>query len=106
MKAMLFQSNPIQYFSLFISLCVTSHHIRGVLADVIKVIIHLAQLIPWLFLKPGVCKYQIIVIKSEIYILLSKPYYLMCHLVCGNRVRNGRERRPQTHRMRSPKVAL
>ena len=24
----------------------------------------------------------------------------------GNRVRNGRDRRPQTHRMRSPNVAL
>ena len=52
------------------------------------------------------CKYPITVIKSQIYILLPKPYSLMWHLVSGNRVRNDRNRRPQTRRMRSPKVAL
>ena len=57
-------------------------------------------------LKPAVCKYPITVIKSEIYILLPKPYSLMRHLVGGNHVRNGHDRRPQTCRMRSPKVAL
>ena len=30
----------------------------------------------------------------------------MSHLVLGNRVRNGRDGRPQTRRMCSPKVAL
>ena len=68
--------------------------------------IHLAKLIPWRFQKPAMCKYPITVIKSEICILLPKPYSLMWHLVCGNRVRNGRNRRPQTRRMRSTKVAL
>ena len=57
-------------------------------------------------LKPAVCKYPDTVIKSEIYMLLPKPYSLMRHLEHGNHVRNDRDRRPQTHRMRSSKVAL
>ena len=68
--------------------------------------IHLARLIPWRFLKPAVCKYSTTVNKSEINILFPKPYSLMWHLVRGNRVRNGHDRRPETRRMRSPKVAL
>ena len=68
--------------------------------------VHLAQIIPRRFLKPAVCKYPITVIKSEIYILFPKPYPLMWYLVHGNRVRNARNRSPQTRRMRSPKVAL
>ena len=68
--------------------------------------VHLAQLIPWRFLKPAVCKYPITVIKSEMYILLPKPYSLMWHLVHGNRVKNGRDRRPETSQMCSPKVTL
>ena len=35
--------------------------------------VHLAQLIPRLFLKPAVCKYPAAVNNSEIYILLPKP---------------------------------
>ena len=66
----------------------------------------MVQIIPWRFLKPTVCKYPITVIKSEIYILLPKLYALMCYIVRGNRARNGRDRRPETRRMRSPKVAL
>ena len=46
-------------------------------------------------LKPAVCKYPVTVIKSKIYILLPKPYTLMWHLVRGNCVRNGRDRRPK-----------
>ena len=30
----------------------------------------------------------------------------MWHFVCGNRVRNGHDRRPETRQMRSPKFAL
>ena len=71
-----------------------------------KEYIHLAQLIPRYFLKPAMCKYSITVIKSEIYILLPKPYSLMWCLVHRNHVRNGHDRRPETRRMRSPKVAL
>ena len=56
-------------------------------------------------LKPDVCKYPTTVNKSEIYILLPKPYPLMWHLVRRNRVRNCHDRRPETCR-RSPKVAL
>ena len=44
--------------------------------------------------------------KSEINILLPKPYSLMWHLVRRNRVRNGRDRRLEIRQMRSPKVAL
>ena len=69
-------------------------------------IIHLAKLIPRRFSKPAVGKYPKTVIKSGIYISLSKSYSLMWHLVRGNLVRNGCNRRPQTRRMRSPKVAL
>ena len=58
------------------------------------------------FKKPAVCKYPITVIKSETYILLPKPYSLMWHLVRRNHGRNGRDRRPQTCWMRSPKGAL
>ena len=65
--------------------------------------IHLAKLIPRRFLKPAVCKYLTTVNKSEIYILLPKPYSLMWNLVRGNRVRNGCNR-SKTRRMRSPKV--
>ena len=68
--------------------------------------VHLAQKVPPRFLKPAVCKYPTTVNKSEICILLLKPYSLMWHLVCGNRVRNGRDRRPETRRMSSPTVAL
>ena len=68
--------------------------------------VHLAKLIPRRFKKPAVCKYPITVIESERDILLPKPYSLMWYFVCGNRVRNCRDRRPQTRRMRSPKVAL
>ena len=57
--------------------------------------IHLAQLIPRWFLKPVVCKYPITVNKSEINILLPKPYSLMWHLVRGNCVRNGRDKRTE-----------
>ena len=38
--------------------------------------------------------------------LLPKPYSLMWYLVRRNHVRNGRDRRPETCLMRSPKVAL
>ena len=58
--------------------------------------IHLAQKVPQRFSKPAVCKYPATVNKSEIYILLQKPYSLMWHLVLGNHVRNGRDRRPKT----------
>ena len=61
---------------------------------------------PRRFLKPAVCKYPTTVNKSEIYILLEKPYGLIWHLVRGNCRGNGRGRRPETRRMRSPKVAL
>ena len=57
--------------------------------------IHLAKLIPRWLLKPAVCKYPTTVNKSEINILLPKPYSVMWHLVRGNRVRNGRDRRPK-----------
>ena len=67
--------------------------------------IHLAQKIPGLFSKPAMCKYPTTVNKSEIYFLLPKPYSLMWHLVCVNCVRNGRDRKPETRRMHSPKVA-
>ena len=66
----------------------------------------LGKIIPRRFLKPAVCKYPAIVNKSQIYTLLPKPYSLMWHIVRGNRVRNGRDRTPETRRMRSPKVAL
>ena len=56
--------------------------------------------------EPAVCKYPTTVNQSEIYSLLPKPYSLMRHLVRGNRVRNGRDRRPETRRMSSQKLAL
>ena len=67
---------------------------------------HLAQLIPRRFLKPAVCKYQTIVNNSEIYILLPKPCPWMWHLMCGNRVRNGSDRKSETGKTRSLKLAL
>ena len=38
---------------------------------------HLAQKVPRWFLKPAVCKYPTTVNKSELHILLPKPYSLM-----------------------------
>ena len=58
--------------------------------------VHLAQKVPRRFLKPAVCEYPTTVNKSEIYMLLQKPYFLMRHLVRGNCVRNGRDRMPIT----------
>ena len=68
--------------------------------------IHLAKWIPRRFLKPAVCKYPTTVNNSEIYILLLKLCHWMWHLMCGNRVRNGSERQPETGKTRSPKLAL
>ena len=68
--------------------------------------IHLAKLIPQRFLKPAVCKYPTTVNNFEIYILLPKPCPWMWHLMCGNRVRNGSDRKPKTGKTRSLKLAL
>ena len=68
--------------------------------------IHLAKLIPMRFLKPAVCKYPTTVNNSEIYILLPKPCPWMWHLMCGNRVRDGSDRKPKTGKTRSLKLAL
>ena len=67
---------------------------------------HLAQKVPWRFLKPAVCKYPTTVINSEIYILLPKPCPWMWHLVYGDHVRNGGDRKPETGKICSPKLAL
>ena len=68
--------------------------------------VHLAKWIPWWFLKPAMCKYPTIVNNSEIYILLPKPCPWMWHLMCGNRVRNGSDRKPKTGKTRSLKLVL
>ena len=67
---------------------------------------HLAKLIPQRFLKPAVCKYPTTVNNSEINILLPKPCPWMGHLICGNRVRNGSDRKPETGKTHSLKLAL
>ena len=58
------------------------------------------------FLKPAVFKYRTTVNNSEIYILLPKPCPWMWHLMCGNHVRNGSDRKPETGKTRSLKLAL
>ena len=68
--------------------------------------LHLANLIPRRFLKPAVCKYPTTVNSSEIYILLPKPCPWMWHLICGNCVRNGSDRKPKTGKTHSLKLAL
>ena len=68
--------------------------------------IHLAQKVHWQFVKPALCKYPTTVNNSEIYILLPKPCPRMWHLMCGNHVRNGSDRRPETGKICSPKLAL
>ena len=68
--------------------------------------VHLAQLIPRRFLKPAVCKYPTSVNNSEIYILLPNPCLWMCYLMWGNRVRNGSDRKPETGKTLSLKLAL
>ena len=85
-------------------------HVRDcaivVISTNLKRHVHLAKLIPQRFLKPAVCKYPTTVNNSEIYIVLSKPCPWMRHLMCGNRVRNGSDRKPQTGKTRSLKLAL
>ena len=68
--------------------------------------IHLAKLIPRRFLKPAVFKYPTTVNNPEIYILLPKPCPWMWHLMCGNCVRNGSDRKPETGKICSLKLAL
>ena len=68
--------------------------------------LHLAKLIPRRFLKPAVFKYPTTVNNPEIYILLPKPCPWMWHLMCGNRVRNGSDRKPETGKTCSLKPAL
>ena len=68
--------------------------------------LHLAKLIPQRFLKPTVCRYPTTVNNSEIYILLPKPCSWMWHLMCGNRIRNGSDRKPETGKTCSLKLAL
>ena len=60
--------------------------------------------IPRRLFKAAVCKYPTTVNESELYILFSKPYSLIWHLVRGNRVRNGGLSRPFSHDFR-PKHA-
>ena len=57
------------------------------------------------FWKPAVCKYPTTVNNSEIYILLPKPCPWMWHLMCGNRVRFGSDRMPETGKTHSLKLA-
>ena len=68
--------------------------------------IHLAKLIPWRFLKPAVYKYPTTVNISEIYIFSPKPCPWMWHLMCRNRVTNGSDRKPETGKTCSLKLAL
>ena len=68
--------------------------------------IHLAQLIPQRFLKPAVCKYPTTVNSSEINILLHKHCPWMWHFKWGNRVRNGSDRKPETGKTCTLKLAL
>ena len=68
--------------------------------------VHLAKLIPRRFLKPAMCKYPTTMNNSEIYILLPKPCPWMWHLLCGNRERNGSDRKPETGKTRLLKLAL
>ena len=71
-----------------------------------RIKLHLAKLIPQRFLKPAVCKYPTTVNNSEIYILLPKPCPWMWHLICGNRARNGSDRKPEIGKTHSLKLAL
>ena len=74
--------------------------------NVTGITVHFAKLIPQQFLKPAVCKYPTTANNSEIYVLLPKPCPWIWHLMCGNRVRNGSNRKPETGKTRSLKLAL